>query len=113
MKFPHTPVGLGHSFGGEIVTIHRIGHRIDKPREGHSRDYWFLECDVRWKDTGKVDRHEVEPFKLTESTEGQPEVRALAEAMTTYLQANGTFDGTFKGRKVGGWLAYRHLKVPA
>ena len=110
MKFPHTPVGVDHKFGGKIVTVHGVAHKTDTPKGGQSRDYWFFDCDVQWDDSGKISRTEVEPFKLCANGGGANlELQALNAAMDKHLRDNGEWRETAPR----GWYAHRKVKAAA
>ena len=110
MQFPYEPKTVDHCHGGKIVKVYGPAHKIDRPRGGYSRDYWFLDCDVLWVNTGKTCRHEVEPFKLcAEEGHANPEIRELCDAMAAYLQEHGEW----RESKPQGWYAHRKAKVAA
>jgi hypothetical protein len=110
MQFPYEPKTVDHAHGGKIVKVYGTAHKIDKPSGGYSRDYWFFDCDVLWNDSGKVCRHEVEPFKLCAEDGGKnPEIRALSEAMDAHLRTHGEW----REAKPQGWCAHRKVKAAA
>lgn len=105
MKLPYIPTALFHKWGGEILKIHRIGHHLDEPEDGRSRDYWFYVCDVKWSDgSGRSDQCELPPQLLCYGNdEGFEEVKALSDELHRYLCEHGDWD--VNGLK--GWSARR------
>lgn len=110
MNFPYEPSPtLHHKWGGTIQKVYGIGHREERPKGGRSCDYWFFDCDVLWHDTGKVSRHEVEPFKLAADKPNEHEgLKALRAAMNDYLLEHGEWCKS--GSKHEGWYAHRKDK---
>lgn len=110
MQFPFEPKTVDHAHGGKIVKVYGVSHRTNKPSGGYSRDYWFFDCDVLWHDSGKVHRHEVEPFKLCAEEGGaNSEIRELNQAMSDYLMEHGEW----REAKPQGWYAHRKAKAAA
>jgi len=108
------PVGLKHvhhKHGGQITSVTGIGHHLDKPSDGYSRDYWFFIGDVTWRDGGNSVGIEIAPWAVC-YVDGEPrdEVDALMSALNKYLQAHGDWCERKSGHE--GWYAHRPA-VPA
>lgn len=102
MKLPTTLTKTFHKHGGRIVSIENIGHAIDKPADGRSRDTWFFVGDVEWDDGTKSQSAEIAPYCL--AADDQSEVHELLALMNDYLAANGEW---FDSGKHQGWYAHR------
>jgi hypothetical protein len=110
MKFPYTPTtNLFHKWGGVIKLVHGITHQQCRARAGRSLDGWWFDCDVEWRDTGKVSRSPVEPFKIV-ADEGakNADIAVLSEAMNDYLLEHGEWYDTGPHE---GWYAHRKKRV--
>jgi hypothetical protein len=110
MNFPHVPsTPIFHAHGGDIVKVHGIAHRLGKPSDGYSRDYWFFDCEVKWHDgSGTTEHAEVPPHALSaENPSEHADLNALMAALTVYLGEHGTW----REVKPKGW--YAHRKVAA
>jgi hypothetical protein len=107
MTFPFEPKAVLHKHGGRIVKINGIGHTIDKPSEGRSRDSWFFRGEIEWRD-GTHSRHaEIAPYALCytdEQPEGHAEIIALSAAMSEYLEQHGEWCD--RKSKHEGWYAH-------
>lgn len=105
MEFPFSPTTLFHKFGGTITTIHGVGHTTDKPQDGRSRDWWWFDVTVDWKDGKPPSRHEIEAWKLVaEDPPNNPEFKAVWDAMNEHLGTHGQW---CRKAPHEGWYANR------
>ncbi|TFH43362.1 MAG: hypothetical protein E4H01_12155 [Lysobacterales bacterium] len=103
MKFPYEPAHINHKAGGKITLITGIGHALDKPQDGRSRDYWYFRGNVNWRDGTKSVNTEIAPPAVCYSdAAGKPAVDLLMAALNDYLLANGEWcrEGWYAARKV-------------
>lgn len=107
MKLPYTPANILHRHGGRVLEITGIGHKIDRPQMGYSRDYWFYLGRVAWDD-GSGDQkkiRQIEPFSLCASSpEGFAEINAVSDLMMEYLGEHGEWCDSKS--KHEGWYAH-------
>lgn len=111
MKFPFKPTAVYNVHGGQIVEVTGVGHRIERPQGGYSRDYWFYTGTVKWDDTGKTNEGYIDAgFLCADTQKGMDEIREMSEAMMAYLNANGAWSGE---GKPDGWHAHDRKKNKA
>lgn len=105
MKFPFEPTAVEHKHGGKITKVTGVGHGIDRPADGRSRDYWHFFGDVTWRDGTKSAGLEIAPWALCQdSVKGLSEINDLMAAMNHYLYQHGEWCDS--ASKHEGWYAH-------
>lgn len=105
VNFPIRPTMLDHKHGGKITEIHGIAHREEKPKNGQSRDYWFVVADVEWRDGSKSQKTEVEPCAICcDEPNKNDELRCVMNALDEYLREHGEYHSR---KPHQGWYAHR------
>ncbi len=105
MQFPFKPQHTFHKHGGKIILITGIGHEVERPQDGYSKDYWFYTGRMKWDDTGRVDvsDHRIYAHDLcADDKAGHDEINMISEAMMAYLNEHGEW---YDSKPHQGWYA--------